>query len=98
MDKVPDYSDRLTELRMEIDQIDRQILRLLNHRAETVLIIRALKTGQNAPLYAPWREGEILERLKSLNPGPLYDQAVEKIFQTILRESLELVSKNGGTP
>lgn len=95
MDEAPQYLDRLTELREEIDQIDRDILRLLNRRAEIVLIIRSLKARQKVPLYAPWREEKILERLKALNPGPLYDQAVEEIFRTILKESLELVEGGG---
>lgn len=96
MDEAPEYLDRLTKMRGEIDQVDREILRLLNRRAEMVLAIRALKAGQNVPLYAPWREEEILERLKALNPGPLYDQVVEKIFRTILKGSLELVEEAGG--
>jgi len=96
MDIVREYLDRLTELRQEIDQIDQQILYFLNRRAETVLAIRALKAGQDMPLFAPWREEEILGRLKSLNPGLFYDQAIEEIFRVILKESLALMQREDG--
>ena len=95
MDETAIHSEQLAALRAQIDQVDRDILSLLNRRAELVLAIRSLKAGQNMPLYAPWREEQIFERLKALNPGPLYDQAIEEIFRTILKKSLELVEKDG---
>ncbi len=96
MERLPDYQHRLQDLREQIDRLDESILQLLSRRADLVLKISALKVGQAVPLYAPWREEEILNRLKCLNPGPLYDQAVEEIFRAILKKSLELVHRAEG--
>ncbi|MCI0515425.1 chorismate mutase [candidate division KSB1 bacterium] len=74
----------LIELRQEIDQLDQQLLSLLNQRAALALKIGAEKIQQNLPILAPAREQFIYARLTQLNPGPLSNPAIQKIFEAII--------------
>mgnify|MGYP000741480371 CR=1 FL=1 len=57
-------------LRARIDEIDSQILELLNQRAGISLAVGRVKSG-GEPVFKPFREKEVLERLCRENPGPL---------------------------
>lgn len=73
--------------RKEIDEIDVELLRLLNMRARLALKVGALKQAEHLPFCDPERERTVLQRLQELNPGPLDDRAVDKVFRRIIRES-----------
>lgn len=83
----------LEEWRRQIDAIDDQVLKLLNKRAQLVLQIGQEKRTQQLPIYAPAREAHIIERMLASNPGPLDEQAVRCIFESILDESRRLQEK-----
>jgi chorismate mutase-like protein len=83
----------LSELRLVIDEIDMEILRLLNKRTSMVLRIKNLKEEKGLPFYAPERVEAIVRTLLGHNEGPLHDQAVEEIFRKILAISLSLEEK-----
>jgi chorismate mutase len=85
-----DVRARIDELRAEIDDVDRDIVRLLNRRAELALAIRELKPRIERPLYDPRREEEIFEHLASVNEGPLFNDHLREIYETILHVSKEL--------
>ena len=74
----------LDELRERIDQIDRQILKLLNERAQVGQQVGKLKESTNAVVYVPEREKAIFEKLKKLNEGPLPGAAVHAIYREII--------------
>ena len=80
----------ISDWRRKIDALDTALLHLLNLRAEMAIDVGKVKDEQGLPLRVPVREQEILARLKALNPGPLDGQAVENIYQTILREATRL--------
>ena len=61
----------LDEWRSRINNLDNQILHLLNQRAEAVLKIGDLKRQRGAPVYAPEREAEVVNRVIEANAGPL---------------------------
>jgi chorismate mutase len=73
--------------RNEIDDIDAELLRLLNMRARLALKVGALKQAADLPCCDPERERNVLQRLQSLNDGPLDERAVGKVFRRIIRES-----------
>ena len=73
--------------RKEIDEVDAELLRLLSVRARLALKIGALKKAKQLPFCDPDREEYVLTRLRHLNPGPLDDRAVNKLFRRIIRES-----------
>jgi chorismate mutase len=73
--------------RSEIDEIDKELLRLLNMRARLAVKVGILKTAAQLPYCDPERERYVLGRLHDLNDGPLDNRAVEKLFRRIIRES-----------
>ena len=83
-------SDRLKDLRKEIDALDRELLRLLNLRAQKALEIGHIKKERGLPLYTPDREREVLERILSSNEGPFPAQALKVIFREVISACLSL--------
>lgn len=73
----------LADLRAEIDEIDAKLLLLLAKRASCALQTAALKAGT---VYDPVREQEVLTALLQRNESDLPDEAVQRIFQTIIAE------------
>ena len=71
--------------REQIDVIDREIVSLLNKRAGHSLVIRGLKPGAHLGLYDPKREEEIFAKVDSYNEGPLYNENLREIYETILK-------------
>ena len=61
----------LDDWRSRINDLDDQILSLLNQRGHAALQIGELKRQQDSPYFVPEREAQLLERLLSLNRGPL---------------------------
>ncbi len=71
----------LDDWRSRINDLDRQILTLLNQRAEAALRIGDLKRGHHLPAYVPGREAEILSRLTATNTGPMPADAVRAVWR-----------------
>jgi len=84
--------------RGEIDAIDRELLRLLNKRAQIALRVGAAKAAGETPLCDPNREKEVLSRLREENNGPLDERSIDNIFQRIIDESLQLQQKTFQRP
>ncbi|WP_165173874.1 chorismate mutase [Adlercreutzia sp. ZJ242] len=92
---MPDTSHARMELeahRAAIDAIDRQLVALINERAGHSLAIRELKPTLGMKLYDPAREGEIFERISAYSEGPLYDQGLREIYETLLKVMKETPS------
>ena len=81
--------------RKKIDAIDTAMLHLLNLRTELALEVGKLKGDVGLELRVPRREHEILSRMVRLNSGPLDDDAVARIYQLILNESIRIQELNG---
>ena len=77
----------LSQLRIEIDVLDGDILKLLNARASLARKVGSLKVGQ---AYRPEREAEVLRRIKSINEGPLPDEVAARLFREIMSACLAL--------
>jgi chorismate mutase-like protein len=86
---------KIKNWRRKIDAIDTAMLHLLNLRAELALEVGRLKGERGLALRVPAREQEILTRMKKLNPGPLGEDSVQKIYQLILNESIRTQERNG---
>ena len=80
-------SDDLSQLRSQIDALDREILSSLNARAALARRVGSLKVGQ---AYRPEREAEVLRRIQKLNQGPLPDEVVARFFREIMSACLAL--------
>jgi chorismate mutase-like protein len=76
--------------RTEIDEIDRELLRLLNRRARLAMKVGTLKQNAGLPCCDTERERDVLTRLQQANGGPLDSRAIGKVFRRIIRESRTL--------
>ena len=74
----------LEELRIQIDELDRQLVSLLSKRAETALEAGRLKVATSLPIYEPAREKTIYENIRAVNSGPLPDLELTHIFERII--------------
>ena len=83
-------SDRLSELRTRIDDVDRRLLELLSERGQLVLEVGAFKHASNAPVLRPEREAQILRRLAERNPGPLPASAIASVWREVISACREL--------
>jgi chorismate mutase-like protein len=77
----------IEDWRRRIDEIDVQLVRLLNERSRCAMEIGQLKRAANLPLYQPERERAVLENAEKVNPGPLPDTAIRRLFERILDEA-----------
>ena len=79
---------KLDGWRHKIDAIDTAMLHLLSLRTELALEVGRAKRVEGAAVRVPQREQEIIDRLKSINPGPLDGEAIEKIYRLIFDMSV----------
>jgi chorismate mutase/prephenate dehydratase len=80
----------IQSLRKKIDILDAKIVELLNQRAHVTLSIGEHKLKNNASIYAPAREKQVLDRIKALSKGPLDKKGLEAIYREIMSASLAL--------
>ena len=80
----------LAKLRHKIDALDKQILQLLSKRADVIVDVARHKSMTGASVYAPERERQVIESIKSFNKGPLTNESLEAIYREIMSASLAL--------
>lgn len=85
-----DTQARIEELRTRVDQVDRELIRVLNERARIVQELVAIKAEVGKPLFDPRREEEILRKVAEENEGPIYDSSMREIFELILHRIRDL--------
>jgi chorismate mutase len=86
---------RINELRSRVDEVDRELIRVLNERARIVQELVAIKGEAGRPLFDPKREEEILRRVAEENEGPIYDSSMREIFELILHRIRDLEVQRG---
>ena len=74
----------LLGLRHRIDAVDRELLGLLNRRAELARLVGEVKRREGSVAFRPEREAQVIETLKSLNGGPLKTDSVAPIWREIM--------------
>ena len=89
---MQDMTPTIQSLRLRIDSIDDDILKLLNERSQIVLEVGRLKSGKNLDFHVPGRERQIYERLLNQNPGPFPNDALKTIYREIISACLALES------
>ena len=87
---MQELEKRIKPFREEIDALDDEIVRLLNKRAAAATKIGHIKREYKMPVYVPTREEEVINHVKSLNPGPLSNSAIGRLFERIIDESRRL--------
>ncbi len=90
MSNLTELSQKLKPHREAIDNIDRDLLRLLNERVKHAAKIGSLKHAAGSDYFDPARESEVLERIQSMNTGPISKQALRSIYREIISASIGL--------
>ncbi|MFH1407149.1 MAG: prephenate dehydratase [Candidatus Omnitrophota bacterium] len=83
-------SRELMKLRKTVDNLDSQILRLLNKRANTTLEIGKIKKRRAIDVFSPDREKEVYERITMASKGPMPKETLRAIYREIMSGSLSL--------
>lgn len=74
----------LFALRTQIDGLDRELLALLNRRAQLAQQVGELKKKEGSVVFRPEREAQVIDGLKAVNPGPLRSESVAPIWREIM--------------
>ena len=78
-------SERITELRDEINGLNVQIVELLARRVEVARRIGEAKRDRNLPIVDRTREGKVYERVRELAESMnLEPEGVDKVFREIV--------------
>lgn len=83
----------LNDHRRRIDELDRELVRLLNRRAQMSIQLGQLKKETGLPMRDEAREESILRQVQRANPGPLDGHAIAAIFRAILSESRRITGE-----
>jgi chorismate mutase len=77
-------ADPLDDLRSQIDELDREIVRLLNRRARLGLDAGKTKVRNGRPVADDEREREVLVRVAMANDGPLPQDALLALYRLLI--------------
>jgi len=83
--------------RKKIDELDRQIVELINARAQAAHEIGKLKRNTSMPIYEPEREKTIFENVRQANHGPLPDNELRQVYERII-DVMRNIQKNEIVP
>ncbi len=84
---VPAQGESLESLRSQIDNLDRELVGLLNRRAEIATQIGRIKALENLEIWSPAREEEVLARALKMHTGPLPTETLRLIFRELMSGS-----------
>ena len=77
-------SEKLEQLRKQIDRLDDDLLKLVNQRAVLAQLIGHLK--EDGKVLRPEREAQVLKRLQASNSGPLSNVAIAQLFTEVMSQ------------
>ena len=77
-------------LRRRIDELDEALVKLLSARAACALEVGRAKKLLGLDIYQPSREAEVLAHVQRVNPGPLNDASMKRLFERIIDEARRL--------
>lgn len=83
-------NNELDQLRTRVDELNLELLRLINERAQIVQEIGRVKEGQGENRYDPVRERKMLDKIKDNNNGPFENKTIDHIFKEIFKAGMDL--------
>ena len=89
-DGAEDAAALVQNLRRRIDDLDELLVRTLSARAACALAVGKQKKRLGLEIYQPNRETEVLAHVQRINPGPLNDAAIKRLFERIIDEARRL--------
>ena len=82
--------EELEGLRVGIDAVDEEIVRLLDERARLARRIGEIKLAEGLEAYVPARERKVLDRVSDLSRGDFPKRGLEAVFREIISSSISL--------
>jgi len=84
--------EQLKKVRERIDNLDTELMRLINQRAECAQEVARIKRAHDpeATFYRPEREAQVLSNVMEVNTGPLSDEEMARLFREIMSACLAL--------
>jgi len=82
----------LADLRIQIDAIDKELLTLLNRRAQVAKQVGDVKKREGTPFFRPDRVAQVIEQIQQANTGPLKNEHVAAVWREIMSACLALES------
>lgn len=82
----------LADLRVQIDALDRELLSLLNRRAQVAEQVGEVKKREGTPFFRPDRVAQVIEQIQKANQGPLKNEHVAAVWREIMSACLALES------
>jgi chorismate mutase/prephenate dehydratase len=86
----PALDARLQPLREGIDAIDARILNLINERLSLGKQIGDIKEASGSPVLDRSREQKVLDRLSTLNEGPLKNEVLHHLYSEIMAATRQI--------
>ena len=86
----PSAEAMLADLRRRIDDLDELLVRTLSARAACALEIGRQKKLLGLEIYQPTREAEVLAHVQKINPGPLNNESMKRLFERVIDEARRL--------
>jgi chorismate mutase len=80
------HPESLDDWRARIDTLNTELVKLLNERARCAEQIAAFKQRNGLPVFDGAREKAVLDKVSAGNDGPLSDEALHRIFNSIMEE------------
>jgi len=74
----------IADWRKKIDGLDRELVELISRRAQAAHEIGKLKRVEGMPIYEPDREKAVFDQVRKINPGPLPERDLLRIYERIL--------------
>ena len=82
----------LANLRAQIDSLDKQLLALLNQRAQVAEQVGEVKKRDGTPFFRPDRVAQVIEQIQQANKGPLKNEHIAAVWREIMSACLALES------
>lgn len=86
----PISNEALDQLRINIDDIDRKLIALINDRAKQVVEVGRIKRKAGIPIYAPHREAAVLKKVMGFSEGPIQNRTIEAVYRELMSGSFAL--------
>lgn len=73
-----------------VDALDQEIVNLLSQRVRHAGEIGQIKHASGADYYDPTREVQVMDKICSLNPGPIEDETLQAVYREVISGSIAL--------
>lgn len=85
-----DPQERMSQVRDEIDTLDKELVGILNRRAGLSLEVGKIKADSRDIIFKPFREKEVMDKLINASTGQLPEEHLRAIYREVFSSSRAL--------